>query len=126
MSSPKPGTVGWIDLTVDNCEAVRAFYESVVGWKSSPVEMGDYNDYCMLPTSDAEPAAGICHAKGPNAGLPAAWMIYITVNNLQEALHECKERGGEVLQERTPDSHGQMAVIKDPAGAVCALFQPAN
>lgn len=121
----KPGTVGWIDLTVDDCETVRSFYESVVGWQTSPIKMGDYDDYCMLPAPGAEPVAGICHAKGVNAGLPAAWMIYITVADLQESLENCRRLGGEVLQQRAPDNHGQLAVIKDPSGATGTLLQPA-
>ena len=125
MTAPQPGTIGWIDLTVDDCEDVRSFYESVVGWKNSPVKMGDYNDYCMLPGAEADPVAGICHAKGPNVGIPAAWLIYITVEDIAAALEKCEENGGSILQKREPDSHGQMAIIKDPAGAVCALYQPA-
>jgi len=45
----KPGTVGWIDLTVDDAEGVREFYERVVGWESSRVSMDSYDDYSMHP-----------------------------------------------------------------------------
>ncbi len=121
----KPGTIGWIDLTVEHAESVREFYESVVGWKNSPVNMGSYNDYCMLPKDEAAPVGGICHARGSNSDVPAAWLIYITVANLETALRQCKRRGGQILQKRDADSNGQMAIIKDPAGAVCALYEPA-
>ncbi|PJA97553.1 MAG: glyoxalase, partial [Ignavibacteriales bacterium CG_4_9_14_3_um_filter_34_10] len=38
------GSIGWIDLTVNNAEEVRDFYSKVIGWKSENVPMGDYFD----------------------------------------------------------------------------------
>lgn len=122
-SKPAVGTVGWIDLTVSEAGAAADFYSRVTGWHKSEVPVADYHDYCVHPTAEADPVAGICHAKGPNADLPAAWLIYIVVEDLQRSLAECRALGGEVLQEREPDSYGAIAVIRDPAGAVCALFQ---
>ena len=47
------GTVGWFDLTTEKAEEIRDFYQAVVGWKSSPVNMGKYDDlpldYSMYP-----------------------------------------------------------------------------
>lgn len=123
MDAPQPGTIGWLDLTVEQADTVRDFYESVVGWTTEPIPMGEYSDYCMKPDAESAPVAGICHATGPNSGLPAAWLMYIHVASLESAIQACQDHGGEVLQIREPDSHGQMAVIKDPAGAVCALYQ---
>ena len=51
MSTPPPpplGTIGWLDLTVPDAEAGRAFYEAVCGWTASPMDMGGYNDYTMI------------------------------------------------------------------------------
>lgn len=124
MTTPVPGTVTWIDLTVPNADAVRAFYEEVAGWASESVTMQDYNDFCMLPAAGAAPVAGICHSRGVNAGLPPQWLIYINVRNLNDSLEAVVRNGGEILERRPASSWGTMAVIRDPAGAVCALFQP--
>lgn len=125
MDRPKVGTIGWIDLTVDDADSVASFYSKVTGWHQSAVPLADYHDYCVHPSPEDEPVAGICHAKGPNSGLPPSWLIYIVVEDLQQSLASCRELGGEVIQERAPDSYGSIAVIRDPGGAVCALFQPA-
>lgn len=126
MAQQKVGSVGWIDLTVPDAAKVKDFYSSVVGWTTSEVPMGGYSDYCMHPT-DSDPIAGVCHARGPNTNLPAAWLIYITVADLKASLAKCQELGGQALTPmRDMGSYGTMAVIRDPAGAVCALFQPAN
>ena len=41
------GSIIWTDLTVPNAEKVKNFYGSVIGWKSEPVSMGEYNDFSM-------------------------------------------------------------------------------
>ena len=70
------------------------------------------------------PAAGICHARGVNADLPPVWMVYLVVKNLKVSLASVREGGGAVLA--GPNSMGPgsaYAVIRDPAGAVAALYQ---
>lgn len=114
------GRIGWIDLTVPAADAARDFYAAVVGWTAEPLSMGEYDDYVMRPAGGGDPVAGICHARGVNAGQPAQWMIYITVDDMQAALDRVKAHGGEVL--RAPGEKQPMAVIRDPAGAVCALW----
>jgi predicted enzyme related to lactoylglutathione lyase len=122
----KTGSIGWIDLTVPDAKAVGAFYEAVVGWKPQPLEMDGYSDYCMVPPGSDDPVSGICHARGPNAGLPASWLIYITVADLARSVDACRAGGGEVVHGPREIGGARMAVIRDPAGAVCGLFQPAN
>ena len=86
--------------------------------------MGEYDDFSMIPAGGEEPVAGVCHARGANADIPPAWLIYIIVENLEKSLSACRELGGEVLV--GPKSMGpgsSYAIIRDPAGAVSALYQ---
>jgi len=121
---PETGTFGWFDLTVEDAESVRDFYKEVVGWTSSPLSMGDYDDYVMA-TPDGTPVSGVCHARGTNKGLPAQWLLYVNVDDIEASRSACERRGGSLL---TPVKHmkgqGSYCVIQDPAGAVMALFQP--
>lgn len=120
----KLGTVGWIDLTVDDAESVRDFYAAVVGWRPEPVDMGNYADFSMT-SADGEARAGVCHARGGNEGIPKAWMIYINVDDLDVSLAACRDRGGEVIGEiRSMGDTSRYVFIRDPVGAVCALFEP--
>jgi predicted enzyme related to lactoylglutathione lyase len=123
-STPRTGTVTWQDLTVEDAEKIRDFYASVVGWASEPVSVGGYSDFVM--TSEGGEIAGICHARGANAVLPPVWLIYITVEDLDYSLAECERLGGSVLTPPRSYGGGRYSVIKDPAGAVCALYQPAD
>lgn len=119
----KPGTIGWIDLTVEDADSVRAFYEGVVGWRHIPVEMGEYDDFSMQPPGEDAPVTGICHARGVNAGLPPVWIVYFIVENLDESLEVCELGGGRILSGPRSMSNDRYCVIEDPAGAVCALYQ---
>ena len=120
---PAVGSIAWRDLTVSDAEAVKEFYSAVVGWTSSAVEMDEYSDFSMVSPASGETVAGICHARGVNHDLPPVWLVYIVVDNLDESLSSCRELGGSVIVEPRGLAGGRFCVIKDPAGAVCALFQ---
>ena len=121
---PKVGTIAWTDLTIPNADEVRDFYAAVTGWKPQDVSMGEYNDYVMA-TPEGTGVAGVCHARGTNAGLPPQWLIYITVEDVDRAAAECNANGGSIIKGPLAMSGGRICVIRDPAGAVCALFQSA-
>jgi predicted enzyme related to lactoylglutathione lyase len=122
----KVGTIGWVDLTVPNADDVRDFYQAVVGWTTTAVDMGGYSDYMMNAPDAGEGISGVCWKRGVNADLPSQWLMYITVADLDASIAATSERGGEILAgPRGMGSYGRYCVIRDPAGAVCALIQPA-
>ena len=119
----KIGEMAWIDLTVDNAEEVKGFYQSVVGWKVDDVSMGDYEDYSMNSPTDNQPIAGVCHARGVNKDLPPAWLPYFLVEDIDESVANVQSLGGSLLTEIKTMGSDRYAVIKDPAGAACAIYQ---
>ncbi len=123
QASP-PGSISWTDLTVENADVVRDFYRAVVGWKVSEVDMGGYSDYAMVRPGDGAAVAGVCHARGGNADLPPVWLIYVTVPDLDASIAACVARGGTVIKPPFPLGEARAAVIRDPAGAALALYQP--
>jgi len=128
MSDPQPevGTIAWVDLTVPEAETLRDFYRDVAGWRPAPVAMGDYSDYTMSPPGSDRPVSGVCHARGDNAGLPAQWLIYIVVADLDASIARCVERGGKLVAGPKPmGPQARFCVIQDSAGAVAALYQAA-
>jgi uncharacterized protein len=121
---PRAGTIIWRDLTVPDADRVRDFYTAVVGWQAEPVEMGGYSDYNLIPPGAQDPVAGVCFRRGANANLPAQWLMYITVEDLDRSIARCIELGGKVLSGPRRMGEARYCVIEDPAGAVSALFQP--
>jgi predicted enzyme related to lactoylglutathione lyase len=120
--SKAPGTIGWHDLTIENASQLKEFYQEVVGWTSEDLDMGGYPDYVMKDPKSGSPVAGVCHARGVNADLPPLWLMYVNVPDLTTSMEACKRKGGSVLHHRVAE-WGQIAVIKDPSGAVMALHQ---
>lgn len=119
------GRIGWLDLTVPDASSTRDFYRQVVGWSVQDVEMEDagewYADYQML-ADDGNPAAGVCHARGVNLGLPPVWMIYLPVGDLAESLRRVQEEGGKIVKAtRGTEGEYAYAAIQDPVGAYLAL-----
>jgi hypothetical protein len=124
-AAARVGCISWLDLTVSDASATRDFYRQVVDWSVKDVAMEDaserYADYNMLG-DDGNPAAGICHARGVNLGLPPIWMIYLPVGDLAESLRRVREGGGKILKEATgADGRITYAVVQDPVGATLAL-----
>ena len=117
------GRIGWVDLTVPDAGTVRDFYREVVGWESDDVDMGEYADYTMRPPGSENGVAGVCHARGTNAGIPPVWLVYLTVADVAESAERCVELGGQVLIAPKGLAGGRYCVIQDPAGAICALYE---
>ena len=119
------GRIAWLDLTVPDASSTRDFYREVVGWSVEEVEMKDggerYADYNMLH-EDGTPAAGVCHARGGNAGLPAVWMLYLPVGDLAESLRRVEAEGGKILKTMQGAGGAYVyAAIEDPVGVNLAL-----
>jgi predicted enzyme related to lactoylglutathione lyase len=118
----KTGHPVWFDLTLPDAEPARDFYAQVVGWRSEAVDMGGYSDFVML-APDGSGVAGVCNARGSNADLPPVWMVYFLVDDLEAALETAASHGGTILKDPSRAGAGRYAVIRDPAGAACALYQ---
>lgn len=123
MSNDTLGKIGWFDLTVPDAGAVSEFYAQVAGWTPRAHAMDGYDDYEML-AADGQCAAGICHARGSNAKAPPQWLLYISVADVDAAAARAAALGGAVLDGPRDMGGGRFAVIRDPAGAVAALWQP--
>ncbi len=124
-AAARVGLISWLDLTVSDASATRDFYRQVVGWSVQDVEMEDasehYADYKMFG-DDGNPAAGVCHARGVNLGLPPIWMIYLPVGDLAESVRRVREEGGEIIKAtRENDAQYAYAVVQDLVGAYLAL-----
>ena len=124
-AAARVGRISWLDLTVSDASATRDFYRQVVDWSVQDVEMEDaserYADYNMFG-DDGTPAAGVCHARGVNLGLPPIWMIYLPVGDLAESVRRVREEGGQIIKAtRGNDGEYAYAVVQDLVGAYLAL-----
>lgn len=123
MPKKNTGKIMWHDLTVGNAVEISDFYNQVTGWEKEGLSMGEYDDFLIKSPGDAEVVAGICHARGVNKDIPAQWLMYITVENLDESLEICKKLGGKVWGSKRKMGEGYYCLIEDPAGAYVMLCE---
>ncbi|MGH2747799.1 MAG: VOC family protein [Actinomycetota bacterium] len=107
----------WFDLRSKDSGASRSFYEQLLGWDIAEVPAGD----AKVPMIGGEqPWASIV----PDGGDRLGWFPYIQVDDLDAATEKAKELGATALQSPAEGPAGTYTPIREPGGAVFALFQP--
>jgi hypothetical protein len=118
----EPGSLIWNELTVRDPTAVSSFYERVFGWTGETTPMGDM-EYTTFHR-DGEQVAGMVQmtdAWPPE--IPAHWMVYFAVDDVDAAAARAAELGGAVSVPPTEIPVGRFAVLNDPAGAVFSVIR---
>ena len=122
------GKVHWSELATREVDKAIAYYSEVCGWTFEAMDMGDMGTY-HVANRDGVPTAGLFDmaAMPGMEELPAHWMTYLAVSDLDASLAATKAHGGQIIREafEVPDV-GRMAVISDPGGAVVSLMTPSS
>jgi predicted enzyme related to lactoylglutathione lyase len=117
----EPGAMCWHEVNTRDPERAARFYADVFG--VTPEKMGGSDfDYTVLEL-DGQPVAGVYDpgAQMP-ADVPAHWMGYFAVTDVDVAAAQVTAAGGAVLTEPFDTPHGRMTVVRDPQGAVVSLI----
>jgi predicted enzyme related to lactoylglutathione lyase len=114
------GVPCWVDLSVPNVDAAKAFYEAVLGWTLE--DQGEQFGHYHLATIDGHQAAGLGPPMEP--GQPSVWTLYFSAPEIDATAAAVTENGGTVLlppMEVGP--MGSMAIAIDPTGAAFGLWK---
>jgi len=119
------GRFVWRELVTPDTGAAATFYNQAFGWAHTVAPMGEGLDYTMFSRPGVE--AQIAGAMQPMmAGVPAHWVDYITVDDVDASREKVVALGGTAITEVMDIPVGRFAIVKDPAGAVFALFTSAT
>lgn len=128
MSNAVPlGRFVWFDIMAADPAAAITFYTTVTGWGTAPFPMPDPSmpPYTMW-TAGGAPVGGVMQLP-KDAPAPPHWIGYLSTPDLAGTLALAQQKGGTVLVPATPiPTVGHFAVVRDPQGAVFALFTPEN
>jgi predicted enzyme related to lactoylglutathione lyase len=109
------GCMVWNELATPDVEKASGFYRELMGWEAEPdatgyatIRVGDGINGGMRPLRDSEP---------PN------WLLYFTVPSADEAAEQVRASGGEVLAGPADATVGRIVVVRDPQGAMFALYE---
>jgi predicted enzyme related to lactoylglutathione lyase len=123
MSQSAHGRFVWYDLMTTDQTAAKAFYNQLIGWGTLPWEGGDM-PYTMW-TAGEKPIGGLMDLskEARDAGTPPHWLAYTAVSDVQTTCDRAVELGGKVLHPAMDiEGAGCFAVLKDPQGAVFAVY----
>ncbi|MEO0459272.1 MAG: VOC family protein [Myxococcota bacterium] len=105
----------WFDHRSDSPSGASQFYEELFGWKRA-----DKGPPGMTAFGEGErPWSGMVAAES----LPAGWLPYAQVEDLEMSTAQAKKLGAKVLKDRTRGPAGDFVVVRDPSGGAIALWQ---
>lgn len=111
---PKHGNWAWSSLFLSDAKAVIPFYQTLFGWRISPME-GHWN----IKTARGALIGDIETVPPDLREDKEYWAVYFLVKNLDEAIEDCQNTGGELIFK---DQEGSMASIRDHDGASLFLI----
>lgn len=114
----EPVSLTWSELGTRDVESAKRFYSAVFGWKPS----GD--DYVHWELNGKSIGGCVDLASVGVAGdVPANWLSYFAVRNVNETAERVKQLGGMVNRPPTDiPNMGRFSVVCDPQGAYLAIF----
>ncbi|MCX3060585.1 VOC family protein [Streptomyces beihaiensis] len=117
-----PGTVAWNELVTAETASVAKFYQAVFGYEEEAVVSADF-DYLTLHLRGRPVASvhGVGHALPRDRG--SHWMTYFAVDDVDDAVERVADLGGHVVRPARDSSHGRVATVADPEGAVFTVVE---
>lgn len=113
----EPGSPAWHELYAKDYAGSVDFYQKAFGWKTSVMADSDDFRYTTLGEGDAA-LAGIMDGSGfLPAEVPAHWMNYWLVDDVDAACKVAVANGGTVVEEPADSPFGRLATLADCCGA---------
>jgi predicted enzyme related to lactoylglutathione lyase len=116
------GRFVWYDLMTPDSAAAQRFYTEIIGWGTQKWE-GPMK-YTMW-TNGGQPVGGVMDLpkEAQAEGAPPHWLAYIATPNVDATADEATKAGATILHPPTDIPEvGRFAVLRDPQGAVFAIF----
>ncbi len=113
-----PGALVWNELASPDLDASSAFYGGLFGWTLEPFENSP-TPYLGIKNGGAN-NGGMRPLDPP--GMPPHWLVYFGIENIDAGLAKATELGGETIAGPIDIQMAKIAVVRDPQGAVFALY----
>ncbi len=116
--------VVWNELNTRDPEAAKAFYGDVFGWGFEEREF-ETGTYTSLKVGEAGVGGMIDITGRAPDEVPAHWLVYFAVDDVDATVAKAQETGGGLALEPFDIAEvGRIAIVKDPFGAVFAVMTP--
>ncbi len=109
----------WHDLMAVDPTGSQRFFKQLFGWNTTEQDAGEMGKYTMITVG--ETGIGGILPLGSDSGIPAHWMAYVMVDDVDAVVDKARELGGNVVVDPQGDPEvARYAVIADPSGAMVA------
>jgi predicted enzyme related to lactoylglutathione lyase len=112
-----------IELQTRDLALAKDFYSKLFDWKLEDVPAPEGGPpYTMINVGEGT-GGGMYANTDPN--VPPHWLAYVGVDDIDASTRKARDLGATVLQDvMQVGDYGRLSVIKDPTGAVIAMWQP--
>ncbi len=120
----EPGAMCWNELMTPDTEKAATFYSGLFGWEPATMDMGDVGEYTLFNRGGGQGAAGMMVIKPEMGPIPANWLVYFAVADIDGSHDKALSLGGKAVVPPTDIPEvGRFAVIMDPVGAVFGIYK---
>ena len=114
-----------MELGTTDQDVAKKFYGGLFGWTFDDMPMGPDGVYTMFKLDGKVAAAGYTlMPEMRQMGIPPHWLVYIACADVDASAKRAGELGATVMKGPFDVfDAGRMAVVRDPGGAVFALWQ---
>jgi predicted enzyme related to lactoylglutathione lyase len=121
-----PGQFCWTELATTNRNSGRDFYTAIFDWVVHEVPIGPDSFYCLYQYDQNDCCGAYTmdeHRR--TAGVRPRWLPYVCVEHAEKTAMQAVKLGGTVTAgPGDVADKGAMAMIRDPQGAMIAVWQP--
>ena len=121
----EPGALCWTELATRDTKAAERFYTQFLGWTAKVGGAGTPMEYTEF-FNQGKPGVGMMPMpEMVPAGVPPYWLPYFQVVSCDASTEKAKTLGATALVDpKDIPNAGRFSVLKDPQGAVFAVFTP--
>lgn len=112
------GALAWNELASSDLDASASFYGELFGWSAEPVA-GSPMPYLMIQNA-GRANGGISPVMPPDS--PSHWLVYFGIDDVDAGIAKVVELGGQQIVEPVSIGTGRIAIVRDPQGAMFALY----
>jgi predicted enzyme related to lactoylglutathione lyase len=112
----------WAELWTPDAASAVNFYKGLADYEVTLLETGADKNYSVLSLGNN---AQLGIVTSPWSDMPANWLPYILVKDVNVTLQTVMDAGGLIVIPPKADADGTVAILMDPTGGVFAIQQEA-
>ena len=123
-NSASTGEFVWNELATSNVQQAKDFYGNTFGWEFTDKKMDDMT-YTFIKKGGKDFGGIWAIPTEMQNQIPPHWLAYILVDNLDQSVENAVKNGATIVKpKQKAGDMGVFVILKDPAGAHIALWQP--